>query len=333
MHVRTHTNAQGDIFRFFLCRQGSRDAVRWKATVTDEKSLASFLSVSLPLSHHLPPLTLSPILFLFALSCVLIIAAALSAADSISSPRFIVLHFFASLSLFGPSIYFFFLPSSLCFTLKEEIGTLSCNPSVVTLMPAPVPCSVLPLFFPPFLLLFHPCNPPTFPTPYPYTHTHTHTSATFTHVQSAGCVTPSALWVWMHAIVCVCVCVCVCVQCELVCRDDIAKLRGQRQFWCIIKLDLWMLCNHTDPQKQRHTHTHAHTHTHTHSPSGSAVCRYVHFWQIDTHANKSHMRTKTHCNCPINHACEENPHRHTHVGAHTASVLILCAHVLTFART
>ena len=116
--------------------------------------------------------------------------------------------------------------------------------------------------FPPISAPFPSLQPPNLPHPIPlHTHTHTHTSATFTHVQSAGCVTPSALWVWMHAFVCVCVCVC--VQCELVCRDDIAKLRGQRQFWCIIKLDLWMLCNHTDPQKQRHTHTHAHTHTHT----------------------------------------------------------------------
>lgn len=136
----------------FLCRQRGRDAVRWKPSVTDEKSLASFLSRSLSIFLLSLLLPSSPPVFLLALSCVLIIAAAPSASDSISSLCFIVLFlllfFFVSLFLIWP-LYF----SPLCFTLKEEIGTLSCNPSVVTLVPAPVPsCSVLILFSPPIFL-------------------------------------------------------------------------------------------------------------------------------------------------------------------------------------
>lgn len=46
----------------FLCRQRGRDAVRWKPSVTDEKSLASFLSRSLSLSLHLPTFPPSSIL-------------------------------------------------------------------------------------------------------------------------------------------------------------------------------------------------------------------------------------------------------------------------------
>ena len=177
MYVHTHTNAQGDIFRFFLCRQGGRDAVRWKATVTDEKSLASFLSLSLSLSTFLLSLFLpsSSSLHFHAFSLLPLLPVPLIRSLLRASLCFI---FSLSLSLFGPSIYFF-PPSSLCFTLKEEIGTLSCNPSVVTLMPTPMPCSVLPLFFPHFCSFSIPATPQPSP-PHTLTHTRTHTH---THTQ------------------------------------------------------------------------------------------------------------------------------------------------------
>lgn len=182
----------------FLCRQRGRDAVRWKPSVTDEKSLASFLSRSLSLSLHLPTFPPSSILSPCLPPCTFMRSHYCCCSLCLWFDLFTLLHCASSSSVFFcfPLPYLASLFSPLCFTLKEEIGTLSCNPSVVTLVPAPVPsCSVLILFSPPiFLLLF--CTPPLY--------NHTYTSTTFTHVQSAGCVTPNALWDWMHAFLCVC---------------------------------------------------------------------------------------------------------------------------------
>lgn len=198
MYIHTDTKAQmlkETSSGFFLCRQGGRDAVRWKPSVTDEKSLASFLSL------HLPPLalTLPPILFLFALSCALIIAAALSASDSISSLRFIVLHLFPSLFLIW-SLFF----SPLCFTLKEEIGTLSCNPSVVTLMPAPVLCLAFSSAFPPISAPSPSLHSPK-PTP-PLTLIHTYTHKYYFHSCPVSRLRNSQCIVGLDACICVCVC-------------------------------------------------------------------------------------------------------------------------------
>lgn len=180
----------------FLCRQRGRDAVRWKPSVTDEKSLASFLSRSLSIFLLSLLLPSSPPVFLLALSCVLIIAAAPSASDSISSLCFIVLllllFFFCFplpylASLFFPPLLYSqrgnwnsFLQSICCHTGACIGAIMLCSYSVFS-----------PHFF---LLLF--CTP--------LLYNHTYTSTTFTHVQSAGCVTPNPLWDWMHAFLCVC---------------------------------------------------------------------------------------------------------------------------------
>lgn len=154
----------------FLCRQRGRDAVRWKPSVTDEKSLASFLSRSLSLSLHLPTFPPSSILSPCLPPCTFMRSHYCCCSLCLWFDLFTLLHcassssvfFFVSLFLIWP-LYF----SPLCFTLKEEIGTLSCNPSVVTLVPASVPsCSVLILFSPP---IFFCC----FFAPHSYTTTHT----------------------------------------------------------------------------------------------------------------------------------------------------------------
>lgn len=173
------------------CSQMETVSHRWK--VTAFLSLFLFPSLSSSSCSFLDPLPL----FLFALG-ILVIAAALSASDSISSLCFIVLHFFHfsfliwSLSFFLSSLLYSergnwnsFLQSICCHT-NACTNTMLCSSFV----------------FPQFLLLFHPCTQQTY---------NTHPSplcTTLTHVQSAGCVTPSALWVWMHAFVCMCVCIC-----------------------------------------------------------------------------------------------------------------------------
>lgn len=82
--------------------RGGWEAVRQKTTVTDEKSLVS-VSPALPtIPHSFPPPSFS--LFLFALSCILIIAAALCCWFDLSSAlhcaSFSPLPYFVSLSNF-----------------------------------------------------------------------------------------------------------------------------------------------------------------------------------------------------------------------------------------
>lgn len=82
--------------------RGGWEAVRQKTTVTDEKSLV-FVSPALPHHSSLLPLP-SFSLFLFALSCILIIAAALCCWFDLSSAlhcaSFSPFPYFASLSNF-----------------------------------------------------------------------------------------------------------------------------------------------------------------------------------------------------------------------------------------
>lgn len=113
------------------------------------------------------------------------------------------------------------------------------------------------------------CSSCFFHLPFPFLHptcTHPHIHTSFTHVHSACCVTPSVLWVWM----------CLCVRAV---RLTLQSKEDTRQFWCIIKLDRWLLWNHPDLQKC----------THGWSLSGYALC----ISSEQTHANEPHTHADT----------------------------------------
>lgn len=110
----------------FLCRQRGRDAVRWKPSVTDEKSLASFLSRSLSLSLHLPTFPPSSILSPCLPPCTFMRSHYCCCSLCLWFDLFTLLHcassssvfFLFPSSLFGLSI---FPPSALLSKRKLEL--------------------------------------------------------------------------------------------------------------------------------------------------------------------------------------------------------------------
>lgn len=198
-HSRRHksSNAQGEIFRFFMltrrqrCSQTESDSHRWKVT--------GFLSVSLP---H-PPSLFSPSsssLFLFALSCVLIIAAALSAADLISSLRFIVLHFFSLPFpyLVSPSIFFFPLLYSQRGNWNSFLQSICCHSNACT---SAMLCSSS--VFRPISTPFPSLHPLNLPHPSPL-HTYTHTHKYYSHSCPVSKLRNSQCIVGLDSCICVC---------------------------------------------------------------------------------------------------------------------------------
>ncbi len=224
IHTDTEAQMLKETSSGFLCRQAGRDAVRWKATVTDEKSLASFLSPSPSSSSHsfLPS---SSSLHFHAFSLLLLLSLLLIWSLLCASLCFIFLLLSPYLVLLCILFY-----SSLLYSQRGNwnpfLQSICCRTNGCT-------SALFFLSFPPFLLLFHPCTLQTYPTPHPFTHTHTHKhkhtykyffhSCPVSRLRNSQCIV--GLSGCMHPCVCVCVCVCVsvCVQCELVCRDDIAK--------------------------------------------------------------------------------------------------------------
>lgn len=182
---RTHTHTRLKCSRrhlqVFLCRQGGRKAVRWKPSVTDEKSPPSLLSFSFPL--YLPHLALSSILFLcsflhLAFSLLLLLYLPLIQSLLCAS---LCLIFFTSLSLFG--LYFF--SSSLLYSERGNwnsfLQSICCHTNACT---NTMLCSSF-CFSP----ISSPCTHQNYNT-HPLS-----LCTTLTHVQSASCVTPKALWV------------------------------------------------------------------------------------------------------------------------------------------
>lgn len=183
----------------FLCRQRGRDAVRWKPSVTDEKSLASFLSRSLSLSLHLPTFPPSSILSPCLPPCTFMRSHYCCCSLCLWFDLFTLLHCASSSSVFFcfplPYLASLFFPPLLYSqrgNWNSFLQSICCHTGAC--IGAIMLCSYS-VFSPHFFLLL-------FCTPLLYNHTYT--STTFTHVQSAGCVTPNALWDWMHAFLCVC---------------------------------------------------------------------------------------------------------------------------------
>lgn len=161
IHTDTSLKCSRRYLQVFLCRQGGRNAVRWKPSVTDEKSPPSFLSFSFPL--YLPHLALSSILFLFALG-ILVIAAALSAWFNLFS----ALHCASFFSLLFPYLVSLVFSSSLLYSERGNwnsfLQSICChtNACTNTMLGSSFVFSL-------FLLLFIPAPTKlTIPTPHPY---------------------------------------------------------------------------------------------------------------------------------------------------------------------
>lgn len=191
------------------CSQMETVSHRWKVTSFLPLSLSLALSPSSYFPSFFHPLPLSSSLHFHAFSLLLLLPLPLiRSLHSASLCFFFFWFFFVSLFLIWP-LYF----SPLCFTLKEEIGTLSCNPSVVTLVPAPVPsCSVLILFSPPivFIAFLHPT------LIQPHIHKHHFYSCPVSRLRNSQCI------VGLDA------CISVCVQCERVLSEMTLQSKEDR---------------------------------------------------------------------------------------------------------
>lgn len=199
----------------FLCRQRGRDAVRWKPSVTDEKSLASFLSRSLSLSLHLPTFPPSSILspssslHFHAFSLLLLLPLPLiRSLHSASLCFFFFCFFLFPSSLFGLSI---FPPSALLSKRKLElfpaIHLLShwclhrCHHALFLF------CFLPPFFFVAFL---HPT------LIQPHIHKHHFYSCPVSRLRNSQCI------VGLDA------CISVCVQCERVLSEMTLQSKEDR---------------------------------------------------------------------------------------------------------